>query len=166
MEHILKGIPGVVVYQDDVICAADESQLQNRLAQVRNRLKERNVTINKEKSKWSTDSITFLGFTFCKVRIVPSKSLMDKILHVQEPTDKTELASFLGLINSSTNHIKPISRCDFWGDSAAPQRLTGATILLLKLSVTHCCLIFPNFCALCYPLRFGAGETQISFADT
>ena len=27
MEHILKGIPGVVVYQDDVmICAANESQ--------------------------------------------------------------------------------------------------------------------------------------------
>ena len=62
MEHILKGIPGVVVYQDDVmICAANESQLQNRLAQVRNRLRERNVTINEEKSKGSTDSLTYLS---------------------------------------------------------------------------------------------------------
>ena len=59
MEHILKGIPGVVVCQDDVmICAANESQLQNCLAQVRNSLKERNVTINEEKSKRSTDYLS------------------------------------------------------------------------------------------------------------
>ena len=30
---------------------------------------------------------------------MPDKSLIDKILHVQEPTDKTELASFFSLIN-------------------------------------------------------------------
>ena len=72
MDDIMKGISGVMVYQHDVkICAANESQLHNRLAQVRNRLKERNVTINEEKSKGSTDSITFLGFTFYNEGIVP-----------------------------------------------------------------------------------------------
>ena len=100
MEQILKGLPGVIVYQDDVmICAKSEGQLQNRISQVRNRLNQRNVTVNESKCCGSCESLRFLGFTFSKDGILPDKSLVDKILQVSAPSNKSELASFLGLIN-------------------------------------------------------------------
>ena len=51
MEHILKGIPGVVVYQD--------------------------VTINEEIPKEWIEFLTHLGFTLSKAGIVSDKALID-----------------------------------------------------------------------------------------
>lgn len=100
MEHILKGLPGVIVYQDDVlVCAENESQLQKRLSQTRKRLADYHVTINEEKSVTSTERLTFLGFSFSKDGIKPDKTLTEKILQTPRPATQVELASFLGLVN-------------------------------------------------------------------
>ena len=100
IEHVLKGITGIVVYQDDVmVCATSTSQLKRRLDQVKKRLRENCVTINYNKCIEQSDSLKFLGFVFSKDGIKPDSSLVTKIADAKEPTNAKELSSFLGLVN-------------------------------------------------------------------
>ena len=58
MEQVLKGIPGVVIYQDDVLAhGSSESQLQKRLKLIYKRLQEYNVTVNADKCVSPCDSL-------------------------------------------------------------------------------------------------------------
>ena len=51
IETILKNIPGVIVYQDDVLIYASTSDsLAKRVSSVLQRMEEKNVTVNKAKS--------------------------------------------------------------------------------------------------------------------
>ena len=100
IEQVVKGLSGIVVYQDDVLVYADsDSQLHKRLAQLRKRLVQRNVTINEQKSVSCTESLTFLGFVFSKEGIKPDNSLVNKITEMPAPENAKELSSFLGMVN-------------------------------------------------------------------
>ena len=100
IEHILKGIPGVVVYQDDVMIVAESTpQLQKRLSAVHKRLKDHNVTINLDKCADCTDELRFLGFVFSGTGIRPDDSLLTKIRDMPRPETQKQLVSFLGLVN-------------------------------------------------------------------
>ena len=100
MEHILKNIPGVVIYQDDImIHAVSDSQLHKRYNQVLKRLEENNVTVNCDKCKPHCDSLTFLGYNFSARGIKPDSSLLSQIEAIPIPQSALELKSFLGLIN-------------------------------------------------------------------
>ena len=98
MENILMGnIQGVIVYQDDVmLCADSDGQLKRRLRQ---RLKERAVTLNDEKCIEATNELKFLGFVFGKQGIKPDMTLINKISNAERPKDKKELSGFLGMAN-------------------------------------------------------------------
>ena len=65
MEQVLKDVPGIIVYQDDVLlCAESSTQLKSRLEEVRRRLSEYNVTANEDKCVNECDSVKFLGYIF------------------------------------------------------------------------------------------------------
>ena len=99
MEQVLKGIPGVIIYQDDVlICAESDRQLKKRLGQVFARLQQSSVTTNKEKCVSATDSLKFLGFIFSESGIQPDPEMTQKIRGLEPPSSPKELASFLGLV--------------------------------------------------------------------
>ena len=98
MEQILVGIPGIIVYQDDVMVCADSSrQLKKRLAQLKLRLKEFNVTVNSDKCVDECDSLRFLGFIFSAKGVSPDPALTTKIADAPSPSSSSELASFIGL---------------------------------------------------------------------
>ena len=100
MEQILANIPGVIVYQDDVmICAESSRQLKKRLCQLKLRLKELNVSLNTEKCVDECDSLKFLGFVFSSKGVAPDSTLTTRIADAPPPTNALELASFLGLAN-------------------------------------------------------------------
>ena len=100
MEQILSTIPGVIIYQDDVMICADSSrQLKKRLDQLKRKLKEFNVTLNADKCIDECDSLKFLGFIFSAQGICPDPSLTTKISDATAPTTTKELSSFLGLVN-------------------------------------------------------------------
>ena len=62
METILKDIPGVIIYQDDILVHAESSDLlARRVTSVLRRLEEKNVSINKTKSVLNSSQIRFLG---------------------------------------------------------------------------------------------------------
>ena len=107
IEHIVKGLNGVIAYQDDVlVCADSSSQLNKRLSQLRKRLQEYNVTVNEKKCVEETDSLNFLGFIFSKAGIKPDCSLLAKISEMPTPKNNKELSSFLGLVNYYGRFVK------------------------------------------------------------
>ena len=68
IEHILKNMPYVIVYQDDVmICATSAPQMDRYLKAVESRLSDYNVTINLEKCVEKTESLKFLVMVFPKM---------------------------------------------------------------------------------------------------
>lgn len=100
MESILKDIPGVIIYQDDILVHAETSdQLARRVTSVLRRFEEKNVAINKSKSVLNSSKIRFLGHLLTPEGVRPDPDILSKILSCSPPQNRHELESFLGLIN-------------------------------------------------------------------
>ncbi len=64
MVEIIDGLPGALVYQDDlIVCGMDPAEHLKNLHSLLLRLVEKNVRINDAKCKIAQTSIPFLGFT-------------------------------------------------------------------------------------------------------
>lgn len=62
MSEILSGIEGVVCLVDDILVYGDtQEQHDEQLVKVLNRLLQANITLNKEKCRFSQDKVNFLG---------------------------------------------------------------------------------------------------------
>lgn len=100
MEQILDGIQGVIIYQDDILLhAKDSNQLAKRITCVLQRLEQKAVTVNSEKSVLNVQKVKFLGHVLSDEGIFPDPDIVSKILSLRSPENKKELESFLGLIN-------------------------------------------------------------------
>jgi transposase InsO family protein len=111
IEVILKDIPGVLVYQDDVLLHAPTTDaLARRLSAVLNRLDEKDVTINRSKSILNSTEVKFLGHLISSDGIRPDPDIAKKILSCKPPQSKPELESFLGLVNFFGRMIPNFSR--------------------------------------------------------
>ena len=73
IETTLKGIKGVVIFQDDVLVyGTTQEQFEKRMFAVKNRLRDKNFTINESKSDSKpVQSISFLGYSVSKNGISP-----------------------------------------------------------------------------------------------
>ena len=91
IESTLKGIKGVVIFQDDVLVyGTTKDQYEKRMLAVKNRLREKNFTINEKKSNSKPiSSVNFLGYSFQK----------EKIKNAKPPSNMKQLESFVGLAN-------------------------------------------------------------------
>ena len=99
MESALADLKGILIYQDDVLVYAENQEsLHKRLEAVKTRLKEKKITINKEKSVEYVDEISFLGFRISARGIEPDPKLVDKVKQISAPTNKREMEQFIGLV--------------------------------------------------------------------
>ena len=81
IELILKDIPGVLVYQDDILLHAPSSDtLAKRLSAVLKRLEEKDVTVNREKSVVNVSEVKFLGHLISATGNRPDPEIAKKIL--------------------------------------------------------------------------------------
>jgi transposase InsO family protein len=100
MEQVLDGIEGLIIYQDDILLhAKSSSQLASRVASVLQRLEQKAVTINSDKSVLNVERVKFLGHILTPSGIFPDPDIVNKITSLPPPKNKRELESFLGLIN-------------------------------------------------------------------
>ena len=100
IESVLEGIPDVVVYQDDILVhATTPDQLAKRLSTIFRRFEEKGVTVNQSKSVLNATEVKFLGHLISSRGIVPDPGIAQKIASFKPPTNRSELESFLGLIN-------------------------------------------------------------------
>ncbi len=99
MEHLFQGIPGVVVYLDDIlITGEDEASHLKTLESVLCRLSETGLKVKKGKCLFMAPTVTFLGHRIDAEGLHPLLDKMEAIEAAPAPTNVTELKSFLGLL--------------------------------------------------------------------
>ncbi|XP_055542934.1 uncharacterized protein K02A2.6-like [Wyeomyia smithii] len=100
MEHLFRGIKGLVVYMDDVLIhGATEEEHDKALQDVLDRLASVNMKINRAKSVLSVKEVIFLGYRISTDGIHPTDEKIQAIMDLQPPANVSELRSLLGLLN-------------------------------------------------------------------
>ena len=100
MENILSDLEGVTNTQDDVIIwGSNKLQHDERLTAVLQRIKDSGLKLNKRKCQIGREELTFLGHKISKDGIGADPKKVEAILKMNDPTNKTELQRFLGMVN-------------------------------------------------------------------
>ena len=86
IESILKGIKGVVIFQDDVLVQwTTKEQFDKRMLAVKSWLREKSLTINEKNSKSKpVDSVSCSGYSISKEGIAPDPKHVEKIKKMQQ----------------------------------------------------------------------------------
>ena len=141
ISNVLKGLVGVSVYLDDIlITGKDDREHLHNLEQVLMRLKLAGLQAKKKKCSFLQASVEYLGHRIDAEGLHPTNEKVRAVKEAPNPSNKTELRSFLGLINyyakflpNLSNILSPLynlTKKDVawrWGkaERAAFQRATG-----------------------------------------
>ncbi|RXN33535.1 putative protein K02A2.6-like protein [Labeo rohita] len=100
MEGLLQGIPGVVVYLDDILVTGvnQDSHLRT-LDEVLARLKEAGLRLKRGKCVFLADEVEYLGHRVDAQGLHPTGTKVKAIEEAPEPRNVTELKAYLGLLN-------------------------------------------------------------------
>ncbi|XP_064469776.1 uncharacterized protein K02A2.6-like [Ornithodoros turicata] len=99
METVLAGIPGTSVYLDDVIITRNTRVEHDlRLKEVLERLKTANLRLKKSKCRFAVDEVCYQRHRINVEGVHTTQEEVQVLLDAPEPTSKTELQSFLGLL--------------------------------------------------------------------
>ena len=110
MDQVLAGIPGVLCYLDDVLCAGQSEQHHWKLVEeVVKRFDENNIRINLKKSVFLQKSVTYLGHVVDEDGLRPSPEKVKAIREAPTPRNVGELRSWLGLVGYYGKFIPQLS---------------------------------------------------------
>lgn len=99
MQKILRGLTGVVCHMDDILVFAPTKEEHNKwLRAFLEDLQRSGITLNKEKSIFLTQQVTFLGHQISNKGIAIDAERIAGITGMKEPKNVTELQRFLGMI--------------------------------------------------------------------
>lgn len=99
METVLARIPGIGVYLDDVIISgATAAEHLTRLDTVLTRLAQAGLRLKRCKCRFAVERVEYLGHTIDAAGIHPTDEKLKAIKEMPEPTCRTTLQSFLGLL--------------------------------------------------------------------
>ena len=100
METLLKGLPMVVAYLDDILVAGKtEQEHLTNLAQVLERLDSAGMKLKKEKCAFCLPQVEYLGHIISAEGLCPAVSKVKAIKEAPKPSSLSKLKSFLGLVN-------------------------------------------------------------------
>ena len=107
MEAILAGIEGIVVFIDDIlIFSKDNESMEQRTESVLSKLRENNLTINKEKCEFSQTRVKFLGHQLSSNGFEIDEEKIRDVLSFSAPENPTDLRSYLGLATYLADYIE------------------------------------------------------------
>ena len=110
MESVLKGIPRVVVYLDDIlITAPTEEEHVATLAVVLARLKEAGLRLKRDKCVFLAPSVTYLGHVIDSQGLHPIQEKVQAIREAPPPNNVAELKSYLGLLTYYSKFLRNLS---------------------------------------------------------
>jgi hypothetical protein len=96
----LAGIPGVLVYIDDIlIWGATQSEHDERLQAVLQRLKEQEVSVNPKKCHYSQTKVKFLGHMIEDGQLSVDPDKVKAIRNVPSPEDRKGLKRVIGMLS-------------------------------------------------------------------
>ena len=100
MDSLLSGIPGVIVYLDDIlISGVSEDDHLHTLKVVLERLQSAGLHLKQDKCKFLVPSISYLGHKIDAEGLHPLSDKIKAITNASVPKTVTELKAFLGLMN-------------------------------------------------------------------
>lgn len=99
MEKLLAGIPGVIIYLDDItITAENDEEHLKRLEEVLKRLEEANIRVKPEKCEFMLTEVRFLGHIVDAEGVRPIPEKIDGITKMPAPKNLKELQAFIGMV--------------------------------------------------------------------
>ena len=99
MENVLRGIPNVTVYLDDIlITGATEEEHLRTLSQVLTRLEQAGLRVQKTKCNFMVPSVIYLGHMIDQYGLSPLQEKVEAVQEAPKPRNVSELKSFLGLL--------------------------------------------------------------------
>eukprot|EP00117_Sycon_ciliatum_P026714 scpid19450/ scgid21866/ Transposon Ty3-I Gag-Pol polyprotein; Gag3-Pol3; Transposon Ty3-2 TYA-TYB polyprotein; Capsid protein; p24; Spacer peptide p3; Nucleocapsid protein p11; Ty3 protease; p16; Spacer peptide J; Reverse transcriptase/ribonuclease H; p55; Integrase p52; Integrase p49 len=111
VSDILAGLPGVVVYIDDIlIYARNRQEHDERMAAVLRRLSEANLRLNWEKCRVRQSEIKYLGHWLSKDGVRPDGDKLLAIQQLQLPQTLTDVRRFLGMVTYLGKFIPQLSQ--------------------------------------------------------
>ena len=110
MESLLQGIPGVIVYIDDIlITGATEQEHLQALEEVLSRLEKAGLRTRKCKCRFMVPSVDFLGYRIDTEGPHPQPGKVKTIKEAPSPTCITELKAYLGLLTYYSRFLPNLS---------------------------------------------------------
>ena len=98
MSTIFAGIPGVVIFLDDIVVHGSTPAIHNqRPTQVLDTLASHALTLNGEKCIFSASEVEFVGFRLTPEGLSPLHSNVEAIQWLPMPSSPAHIASFLGM---------------------------------------------------------------------
>ena len=106
----LEGIPGVRNIHNEILVTGKNVEDHNcNLEATFQRLRDSGLTLKRSKCTFSQKSIKFFGFVFSEDGISPDPNKVDALQNLRAPTNQTQLRSFLGMTNYSSQFIQNYS---------------------------------------------------------
>lgn len=101
----------MLVYLDDILIASNSLvEHKNAVGEVLAALHKNGARVNREKTQFLRNEISFLGHTFTQWKIEINKSTRESIESFNRPTTKRKLQAFLGLVNWDRRCIPNLSQ--------------------------------------------------------
>lgn len=107
ISEVIQGIGGSKNISDDIIVyAKNQSDHDIALDKVFRAIHKSGMTLNKSKCEFNKTEITFFGVVFGQDGISPSNQKVEAVKQMPEPTNVTEMRSFLGMTSYSSRFIQ------------------------------------------------------------
>ena len=100
-----------IITNDVMIHGNTDEEHDHNLIQVLNKCHEIGLKLNPDKCKFGKSEVTFYGNVVSDQGFKPDPHKVDAIVRMPAPTDKTELSSFLGMVNYLAPYIPKLSDC-------------------------------------------------------
>ena len=100
MDQLLKGVKFTVCRLDDILISGGSPEEHLAiLKEVFRRLQGHGIRLNPAKCIFLQSGLEFLGHWIDKNGIRPLPQKIDAVMHAKNPTNVTEMKSYLGLLN-------------------------------------------------------------------
>ena len=100
MENLLRGVPQVTMYIDDIlITGKSEEEHLRYLAEVLQRLKDPGMRLKKSKCCFLLPEVEYLGHRISSEGLHPTEEKVQAVRSAPRPQNVTQLKSFLGLVS-------------------------------------------------------------------
>ena len=100
MDSVLRGIPNVFVYIDDILVASHSAEQHVKdLEAVFRRLRDHGLLQRPDKCRFGLPSIAFLGHQIDAVGIRPLPDKVKAVQNFPKPSTARELCTFLGMMH-------------------------------------------------------------------